>query len=168
MQKYSSSIASNISCEESSQSGTASSPYNRTTKEKNCKCEFDNCLVVLGGDWLWIANVLDTLVQRESIFARTAFANYVICRRAWPTPPIPFQSTRNLHPVCVTLKKELLNNYKLIMKDTEQVGILEQRQGLSQLLTTISVKGFGPYNIDNFLHASSYFSGSWSQNLEYC
>ena len=56
--KYSSSIASNISCEESSQSGTDSSPYNKTTKEKNCKCEFDNCLVVLGGDWLWIANVL--------------------------------------------------------------------------------------------------------------
>ena len=29
----------------------------RPQRKKNCKSEFDNCLVVLGRDWLWIANV---------------------------------------------------------------------------------------------------------------
>ena len=46
-------------------------------KDKKCDCEFDECILVLGGDWAWRATILVILLQKVFTFVRTAYVNYL-------------------------------------------------------------------------------------------
>ena len=46
-------------------------------KDQNCDKEFDEYLLVLGGDWAWRATILVTLLQKEFTFVRTAYVIYL-------------------------------------------------------------------------------------------
>ena len=61
--------------------------------------EFDECILVLGGDWMWIATNLGYTGPKDFIFVRTACVNCLIYRKVQLTPCFHFQSMSSLRPI---------------------------------------------------------------------
>ena len=133
--KYSSSVASNISCEESSQSDTASFPYHQTTKGKNCKCESDNCMVVLGGDWLQIDNMLGYTGPKKVHFCKDCLCKLSDLQKGMAHSPNRLAKYNESTPSVFNFDKR---TFEQLQADHERYRASRDPRTKSRIITTVN------------------------------
>ena len=82
-----------------------------------CNCKFKSCLSILGGDWMWISQILDLTGPRDLHFCKDCLAKLSNLEKGKRHTPYPLPKYQNFAPEDTVFSREHLNQWNKIMKD---------------------------------------------------
>ena len=63
-----------------------------------CNCKFKSCLLILGGDWMWISQILDLTGPRGLHFCKDCLAKLSNLEKGKTHTPYPLPKYQNFAP----------------------------------------------------------------------
>ena len=67
-------------------------------KENKCHCEFDDCILVLGGDWAWIASILGYIGPKGVHFCKDCLCRLSDLQKGATHTPSPLPKYKDFVP----------------------------------------------------------------------